>query len=183
MADPTAAPAVAPTDVAAPAPAAAPPKNPRSALFVRVAVWSVAAMQTVVAVLTAVFTCTWIGGFTYNAQVARHAFTVPWLVLTAYCLKPGNAFEKHFKFPDNHSLTFLIITILYIVVMSSSFSDDLLPLLYKGGAGIDYNKAAGTRQPPKIKPRQLYVVLIVMNTLTGVFGIGLFAYAWVIMPS
>ncbi|KAJ2510103.1 hypothetical protein H4217_008023 [Coemansia sp. RSA 1939] len=137
----------------------------------RWAAWIIAAKQLTITVLVALFTNNCLDGHVYDAQIARHVFILPWLIILAYSLKPGHRFEEYFKIPDNRTAAFILVGAVYFMVMLATFSDDMLSVLQPGGAGIDPATVGKRCRPPFAKPKVLFLVVIILNSLTGTAGI------------
>ncbi|KAJ1771161.1 hypothetical protein IW140_004499 [Coemansia sp. RSA 1813] len=162
-----------------PAPASTDPvAPPRKTAFV-VAAWLVFLMTLASTCIIGVYVCTWLGEFSYNAQIAKHVCCLFWALCVAWCFQPGNRWVWHFKFPDSNPVTFFCIGILYIVMMCFLFSDSVLEALYKNQYGNDI-EIQGTRKTPNISGHTAFLVVTIFNAFTGGIGVAFLVFAFLV---
>ncbi|KAJ2502207.1 hypothetical protein GGH96_001279 [Coemansia sp. RSA 1972] len=150
--------------------------------YSKVAVWLTFCMVFLAVILQAIYTCTWLGEYDYNVQIARHVCILLWIVFLTWCYNFPKLMSDYYIFPKSGTTTFFIVGLTYVVTVILLLSDPTLDLLYRGNKGVKYTTMQGTRMLPKLEPRKLFNGLIGLYSAIGGVGVGFWTgmlYRWV----
>ncbi|KAJ2128117.1 hypothetical protein GGH17_004514 [Coemansia sp. RSA 788] len=159
-----------------------PKKDPERDMYSTLAVWLTFCMVFLAIILQAIYTCTWLGEYDYNVQIARHVCILLWIVFLTWCYNFPKLMSDYYVFPESKATTFFIIGLTYVVTVILLLSDPTLDLLYRGNKGVKYTTMQGTRMLPKLEPRMLFNGIIGLYSAIGAVGVGFWTgmmYMWV----
>ncbi|KAJ2359573.1 hypothetical protein H4S02_012216, partial [Coemansia sp. RSA 2611] len=89
-------------------------------------------MALLATTLLAIYTCTWLGEYEYNVQIARHVVILLWLFFLTMCYTFPKMWSAFYIFPKPSTTTFFLVGFAYVFAAVFMFSDPTLELLYKG---------------------------------------------------
>ncbi|KAI9470213.1 hypothetical protein BX667DRAFT_501758 [Coemansia mojavensis] len=145
-------------------------------------VWLALIMTLLATTLLAIYTCTWLGEYEYNVQIAKHVAILFWVFWMALCHNMPAMCEQFYVFPKKKIPTFFLVGTVCILSTIFMLSDSILDLLYRGNRGVTYTTTQGTRVLPKLEPRPLFNGVIGLYSAIGAIGLGFWTatiYGWI----